>query len=486
MQKQRLAFGAAVVAALAWFAGPARAEGDASSSQDPTRQMIQDEIKAYLKAEKEKKDKEDKEKGVMKVTWKDGVSFESADKKFKAKLIGRIQADYWTFDADKAVEDAIKDEFDSMVYFRRVRMGIDMTILKNTKVKVEYDFARGGTSQSFADVYIGFVDFKNCGMAWMPDVYVGHQKEPFCLDELTSSKYSMFMERALPALTFAPARNTGIKLKWGLMNTKTADEKEEAFSRLLAEVGVFAANANNWGDAEFNDDGSDAFSGDENGWSVTGRLVWLPWVDCSCPKCRVLHLGVAGSYRNDLAGDNLRFRTRPEVGNGPRIVDTGADIVADSAYLLGAEVALVYDRWSVQGEYIWCSCDAPTNDDPVYTGWYVQASYWLTGECRNYEKGKGEFGRVKPCRPLFCEDCCAKGPGGWEIAARFSTVDLNDGTPDVRGGKVWDATVGLNWHWNNNVRVMFNYVHSDVTDAYGNPAGDGTVDAFGVRVAAEW
>ena len=40
-------------------------------------------------------------------------------------------------------------------------------------------------------------------------VRVGNMKEDFSLEEMTSSKYIVFMERALPAL-FNPARNVGI------------------------------------------------------------------------------------------------------------------------------------------------------------------------------------------------------------------------------------------------------------------------------------
>jgi phosphate-selective porin OprO/OprP len=477
---------AAAVVGLGCLASPARADDGAGGGGDDINKIVKDEIKAYMKAEKEKKDKEDKEKGTMKVSWKDTVSFESADKKFKAKLIGRIQLDHWTFDADEDYEVALGNEFNTGLFFRRARMGVEMQILKNTKVKIEYDFARGGTDQAFADVYVALVDLDDCGTP-LPDAYAGHFKEPFSLDELTSSKYSTFIERALPVTTFAPARNTGLMLEKGFLTYNTAGEKSESFDRLLVQLGVFHAFANNFGDGIFSDDGPDEFAGDQDGWAVTGRIVGVPWYDCTCPDCRVLHVGVAASYRTDLRIDNVRFRSRPEVGFGPRTIDTGNDIVAEDILLLGAEVAFVYDRFSVQGEYIMADVSAPTQDDPVYSGWYAQASYWLTGECRNYKKGKGHFDRVKPCRPFFCEDCCSRGSGAWEVAARFSTVDLNDGVVAVQGGEEWNATVGLNWHINNNVRVMFNYVHAEIDDLpVGAVTTDGTVDAFGVRVAAEW
>jgi phosphate-selective porin OprO/OprP len=152
--------------------------------------------------------------------------------------------------------------------------------------------------------------------------------------------------------------------------------------------------------------------------------------------------------------------------------------------LLGAEAAFVYGPFSVQAEYVLCDVDAPTQGDPVYSGWYAQASWFLTGECRTYERGRARFGMVRPCRPFFCEDCGSMGSGAWEIAARFSTVDLNDGDVAVRGGEEWNATVGVTWYVNNNVRVMLNYVHAEIDD---HPAAvDGTVDGIGLRVAAIW
>ena len=36
---------------------------------------------------------------------------------------------------------------------------------------------------------------------------------------------------------------------------------------------------------------------------------------------------------------------------------------------------------------------------------------------------------------------------------------------NVRGGLLWDVTVGLNWYMSANSRVMLNYVMSDLEDA---------------------
>ena len=48
------------------------------------------------------------------------------------------------------------------------------------------------------------------------------------------------------------------------------------------------------------------------------------------------------------------------------------------------------------------------------------------------------------------------GAGAWEVAVRYSNLDLND--EDILGGDVDDLTVGLNWYINQYVRLSANYV----------------------------
>ncbi len=75
------------------------------------------------------------------------------------------------------------------------------------------------------------------------------------------------------------------------------------------------------------------------------------------------------------------------------------------------------------------------------------ASYWLTGECRNYKKGK--FDRVSPCCSFLANDCCY---GGFEVAVRYDCIDLTDGA--IVGGELYYLVVGINWPLNPNARMM--------------------------------
>lgn len=55
------------------------------------------------------------------------------------------------------------------------------------------------------------------------------------------------------------------------------------------------------------------------------------------------------------------------------------------------------------------------------------------------------------------------GHGTWEIAARYSYLNLNDGPID--GGRINDVTLGLNWYLNQYTKMQFNVtVHGVETD----------------------
>jgi phosphate-selective porin OprO and OprP len=80
--------------------------------------------------------------------------------------------------------------------------------------------------------------------------------------------------------------------------------------------------------------------------------------------------------------------------------------------------------------------------------------------------------------------------GGWgafEIAGRFSTIDLNDqlgSANGVAGGRQTIYTLALNWYVNGNVRFMFDYLHGNIAKQI-SPTDTGDAgakfDAFAMR-----
>jgi len=168
----------------------------------------------------------------------------------------------------------------------------------------------------------------------------------------------------------------------------------------------------------------------------------------------LLHLGVSGSALS-FDDETARFRSRPESHLAPRFVDTG-NFAADNGAILGTEATLAFDSFSLQGEYLRHFTDTPDGRDPAFDGFYLSLSYFLTGEHRPYKKSSAVFDRVHPKRNFSL----GGGPGAWELAVRYSYLNLND--ENIQGGRLKDLTFGINWYWNPNMRLMLNYIYSDV------------------------
>jgi phosphate-selective porin OprO/OprP len=308
---------------------------------------------------------------------------------------------------------------------RRARLFMSGQVYDNWKFKLQTDFA--GNEVSLKDAYLRYTGLEYA------DITVGNFKEPWSLDELTSSKYITFMERALPVEAFAPSRRLGIgghsHSKGGLNWT--------------AGYGVFA-------------DTVDADNGNGNeGNGVAVRLTMAPIAE----KTRVVHFGGYGEWRKQT-DDEVRYRARPEshIAN-ERLVDTGTINSIDHTVKWGLEAATVMGPFSAQGEYMSVDNDVNGGSDPEFSGWYAFGSWFLTGESRDYKASSGTFGRVKP------KSIVGKGGhGAWELGARFSSIDLNDSGID--GGEEKDLTIGLNWYATPTIRFMANFIKvMDLTDA---------------------
>lgn len=120
---------------------------------------------------------------------------------------------------------------------------------------------------------------------------------------------------------------------------------------------------------------------------------------------------------------------------------------------------MVAGPFSIQGEYDRSFVNTSDGTNPSFAGSYVQGSFFLTGENRRYKKSLGVFDRVRPGGSLFDGN---GGIGAWEIAGRYSWLDLND--QGVTGGELKNFSLGLNWYLNSSTRWMWNYVHADKVD----------------------
>ncbi len=373
---------------------------------------------------------------AMTVRWKDGLRMETADKKTQFRIGGRIQSDWAFFREDDEISDGF-GVIEDGTEFRRARLFASGLINGLIEFKDEFEFS-GGRVQT-RDVYIGLR-----GLPVVGTLRVGHFKEPLSLEELTSDSHVALQERSLVS-TFVPSRNPGAIV----MNSFASE-------RVTAAAGVFR-DADNTGNQ----------SGDGE-YSVTARITGLPVIQSDGKA--LVHLGAAASVRspND---DVARYRARPEANLAPYLVDTGEDgLPAESVTILAGEAALMRGPLALQAEHIGALVSGldgsgsvmgiDGDEDRKFWGTYVQATWWLTGESTNYQRGEGIFGGVTPAKNFSIEE---HGAGAWQLAGRYSHLSLNDG--DVRGGELSDVTLGINWNLNAIARVTANVVVADRSDA---------------------
>jgi phosphate-selective porin OprO/OprP len=112
-----------------------------------------------------------------------------------------------------------------------------------------------------------------------------------------------------------------------------------------------------------------------------------------------------------------------------------------------------------------------------FGGGYVSASWMLSGESRPYDRTSGTFGRVIPRRAFNP----GQGSwGAWEIAARYSHLDLN--SEEVSGGRINMLMLGLNWYLHSHVKCRFNYGFGNV----GGRTPEGDLNIFQTRVEVDF
>jgi len=376
----------------------------------------------------------------FKVAFKPSPQISSADGAYSFKIRGRVETDFVLFDEGEGTRD-----FSNGTDFRRARLGVDGTLASVWDYRFELDFADG---TDIKDAYLKYNGID--GLA----ITVGQHKTPNSLERLTGGSYTTFLERAMGVEAFTHRTNAGGDWKLGV----SASHVEKNWT---LTGGIFGENAN-----------ITSADGVDEGYGYHARATVAP-VNADG---KLIHLGVSAYLREPGSRGLVRFGDRPEVRvDGGRVVDTGA-IDADHYTFVGGEFIGAVGSAFVQGEYLRTDVSRidPASPDVSFDGYYITAGYFLTGETLPYSKGT--VGRLSP-KSSFTG---SGGSGAWQIAARYSTIDLND--KDILGGKADTYTVGLNWWANPYLRVILNWIHFD-TERQGIDA-DG--NAYGLRFSVNW
>jgi len=384
--------------------------------------------------------------------WDSGLHIDSPTGKFRFRLNGVLNQDLGKINTDNELDTAFPDLDGSDSELRRLRLEILTEISDFMTFRGQFDFSDEINIQDF------WVSFSK--IPHIDEVKVGHFKEPFSLEALTSSQSTTFMEGSLATEAFAPKRNLGIQI----LST-------EFYRRLSWAFGAFL----NIRDLNEEDEYFDAVDS-AAGYDLTSRITAIPWYE---GDSKLLHIGLSYShqFRDDTDSDSrVRYSTRPESHiTNDKLVDTD-EFYAEGVDLICFEAGLVSGRLSFQAEYFRAITDSNDEGDPEFCGYYVYGSYFITGESREYVISKGTF---TPEMPKHGFRHRREYWGAWEIAFRYSHLDLND--ENIEGGKERNFTAGLNWYFMRKHRLMFNYVRADVEDRTNPFVDDGSADILQVR-----
>lgn len=378
------------------------------------------------------------------------------DGNFCANFGGRVELDSIWATSDDVLENAVGPINDG-IFFRRARLHGAGTLYDLVDYYADFEFSQVDNI-IFQDVWMQLRD-----VPWLGHIRAGHLKVPFGLENETSARHLTFFERSSVHDAFQQEYDPGIMF-W---NTVLDDDVRFATAFLRFDP---RESGQSFGDGEY---------------SIASRISAAVWHNDD--DTRLLHFGA--SYRRNSATFNpanglsgFQFRARPEIRNTPRLVDTQF-IEANSVDFVGLEAALVWGPWSFQGEvvqtFVRDAVVASMLDDREANGFYVMASYFLTGEHRPYSRSNAGFGGVEPRRNVSPSDSWKMIlSGAWEAKARYARVDLSE----FDGGSLETVTLGLNWYLIPNSKILIDYIlaNRDVT------AESGRAHLLGVRFNVEF
>ena len=415
---------------------------DASDPDDPTvrEQTVPEEEEAASSDRIQYRDPLDIDEVPVKLKWKNFVSglrgitqYSFFNNQLRFRLGGRFQADGTLAGSSNQLELDLGHVPNSL-RLRRFRIFAE-GIIKRMYFRIEFDFA---ADAGFKSLYF---EGKDGGLAiWdhlLGKFRYGYFQEPFSLEQNVSSFDTTFVEVSLPVATFAPGNNIGAMVY------------DASSSRRF----TWAFGAFSWGSADANNASTSVFS-------LTGRFGYQP-VHRNNNRT-TLHLGFSVSARSP-AGGSVQYKSRPEARFVQPFADTG-EIVANKNNLIGFEAAWRKNSTWAQAEFIRSNLASSTGDDPHFGGYVLQLGQFFSGVTRPWDTLFGVWGRVRPEQNYRGGNPFKQKNGGvWEVAARYSTVDLDNG--EVEGGTVRDLTAGINWYPNSTSKLQFNWIFSSVEDS---------------------
>lgn len=402
---------------------------------------------------------------------KGGIKVKTDDGRFEMAIGGRVHFDGYLFSED---EDA---SFGSAnlnnrggTAFRREYITLTGKFY-DWEYKYEHDFAAEGGSASCTSTSTAVgadggtptistsCTLSNTGASGNREMWLARQLGPGKLtigqfkpyrgmEELTSSNEISFAERPV---TTASGIYNGRQFLMGL-----------GYKGIVADQFGYGIDVMQLGGANTTTEGL----------TYGGRGYWFP----KATEGQVIHIGLAYSIDSeDVSSVSATpgFTYGGRRGQSITFGNAGTGSCSNSSTLacgdqetFAAELAGSFGPITAQAEYATAKLEdafagSSGPEDADVDAWYVQASWFVTGEKKPYKKDRGAFGSPKPINSY----------GAWEALARYESIESKDesaantlcsvtglsGADTADKCEVEQVTLGVNWYVNPNVRFMLNY-----------------------------
>jgi len=390
----------------------------------------------------------------------EGGWLDLSNDKWNVRLGGHVQTDLinWPYKDPDITSPLAKNYFE----FRRLRLVAEGTGYGVYDFRLQLTLEPETVNDQLGTTYPAVKDaYFTINETPLGRFRIGNFFVPFSLEQVTNDTNTVFLERSIPTQgVFAADREPGIA-----MYDCTEDQN------VTWCTGIFIDNIS---------DSVQERIDNNMGFRLSGRATWLPYYD-EPSKGRYMFFTGAGILYTDDHDDRIRFRARPQIHEGPFLIDSG--IFDGQYYTTGnVELATVWGPFCVQSEMFLCNVDRNDASSAHVYGAYAYATYCLTGENRNFERfGQhgAQFGRFVPYNNVFWM------PGGsswgaWEVKGRWSLLSLTE----LNDGQYNDFTVGFNWYWSDRVRMLFDWIHPITTAQTVYGATDS--DIIGMRFDWNW
>ena len=214
---------------------------------------------------------------------------------------------------------------------------------------------------------------------------------------------------------------------------------------------------------------------------------------------KALNLGTSFAFgHQDQAPVPVAFRIGAASPNsdvpGPGVTPfliLNPNVIERGNRLLGSvHAAYFYKSLSLIGEWQYgyggyATVSNHTSVQVPFSGFYVVGGYFLTGE--EVERRS----RVTPLRPFIpIKRSDPIGPGAWELVSRVSALSLGEkiftsgfADPNLWSNQAITTELGLNWYWNDYVKMYMFWLHGNFADPVQfRPGGlQKTADMFWLR-----